>query len=47
MPYRVEQIEPSKTVMIVVDMQNDFGRASFRASGGNGTEASGDADVLP
>ena len=24
MPYRVEQIEPSKTVMIVVDMQNDF-----------------------
>jgi nicotinamidase-related amidase len=24
MPYRVEQIEPGKTVMIVVDMQNDF-----------------------
>jgi ureidoacrylate peracid hydrolase len=24
MPYRVEQIEPSKTALIVVDMQNDF-----------------------
>ena len=24
MPYRVEKIEPSKTAMIVVDMQNDF-----------------------
>src|SRR5438067_1289222 len=24
MPYRVDQIDPSKTAMIVVDMQNDF-----------------------
>jgi hypothetical protein len=24
MPYRLHQIDPSKTVMIVVDMQNDF-----------------------
>src|SRR5215475_4398187 len=24
MPYRVENIDPSKTAMIVVDMQNDF-----------------------
>src|SRR6202158_5585548 len=24
MPYRFDRIEPSKTVMIVVDMQNDF-----------------------
>jgi hypothetical protein len=24
MPYRVEHIDPSKTAMIVVDMQNDF-----------------------
>src|SRR3989442_14683813 len=24
MPYRVERIEPSKTALIVVDMQNDF-----------------------
>ena len=24
MPYRVDKIDPSKTVMIVVDMQNDF-----------------------
>ena len=24
MPYQVETIDPSKTVMIVVDMQNDF-----------------------
>jgi ureidoacrylate peracid hydrolase len=24
MPYRVERIDPTKTVMIVVDMQNDF-----------------------
>jgi len=24
MPYRFDRIEPSKTAMIVVDMQNDF-----------------------
>ena len=24
MPYRVESVDPSKTAMIVVDMQNDF-----------------------
>ncbi|MBV9595547.1 MAG: isochorismatase family protein, partial [Chloroflexi bacterium] len=24
MPYRVERIEPSKTALIVVDMQHDF-----------------------
>ena len=24
MPYQVEQIDPTKTVIIVVDMQNDF-----------------------
>ena len=24
MPYRADQIDPSKTAMIVVDMQNDF-----------------------
>ncbi len=24
MPYQVDKIDPSKTVMIVVDMQNDF-----------------------
>jgi biuret amidohydrolase len=24
MPYRVDHIDPSKTAMIVVDMQNDF-----------------------
>lgn len=24
MPYRLDQIDPTKTAMIVVDMQNDF-----------------------
>ena len=24
MPYQLDQIDPAKTVMIVVDMQNDF-----------------------
>ncbi len=24
MPYQLDQIDPNKTVMIVVDMQNDF-----------------------
>jgi biuret amidohydrolase len=24
MPYHLDQIDPAKTVMIVVDMQNDF-----------------------
>jgi nicotinamidase-related amidase len=25
MPYRVERIDPRRTAMIVVDMENDFG----------------------
>ena len=50
MPYRVDYIDPSKTAMIVVDMQKLRRRrreASFSPSGSYGAKVGRDFGLLP